>query len=118
MGAYKNGDFRMENVINIIKSINDEKNLNIATTNPKLFENTSYNVEKIEGEFNYKRFFHFIVIDRDEDIKKLFRALRNGGYLITKINYDENMLLDTGFSAISKIDEWQIIKKVHSWNDW
>ncbi len=107
----------MESVINIIKSINDEENLNIATTNPKLFENTPYNVEKIEGDFNYKRFFHFIVIDRDEDIKRLFRALRNGGYLITKIHYDENMLLDIGFSAISKIDNWQIIKKVHSWND-
>ena len=108
----------MVNVVDIIKSINDEENLNIATTNPSLFYGASYNIEKIEGEFNYKRFFHFIVIDKDEDIKKLFRALRNGGYLITKIYYDEDMLLDTGFSAISKIDEWQIIKKVHSWNDW
>jgi len=110
----------MENVelLNIIKSINDEENLNIATTNPSFFSDTSYNIEKIEGDFNYKRFFHFIVIDKEEDIKKLFRALRNGGYLITKIHFDENFLNDTGFSAISKIDEWQIIKKVHSWNDW
>jgi len=79
-------------LINIIKSINDEDNLNIATTNPSLFSDTSYNIEKIEGDFNYKRFFHFIVID-------------------------EEYLNDVGFSAISKIDEWQIIKKVHSWND-
>ncbi len=107
----------MENVIEIIKSINDEENLNIATTNPSLFSSVSYNIEKIEGEFNYKRFFHFIVIDKKEDIKKLFRALRNGGYVISKIHFDENYLSDIGFSAISKIDEWQIIKKVHSWND-
>ena len=107
----------MENVLKIIKSINDEENLNIATTNPSLFSSVSYNVEKIEGEFNYKRFFHFIVIDKEEDIKKLFRALRNGGYVISKIHFDENYLSDIGFSAISKIDEWQIIKKVHSWND-
>ena len=107
----------MENVLKIIKSINDEENLNIATTNPSLFSSVSYNVEKIEGDFNYKRFFHFIVIDKEEDIKKLFRALRNGGYVISKIHFDENYLSDIGFSAISKIDEWQIIKKVHSWND-
>jgi len=107
----------MENkeLINIIKSINDEENLNIATTNPLLF--SSYNIEKIEGEFNYKRFFYFIVIDKEFDIKKLFRALRNGGYLITKIHFNEELLNDIGFSAVSKIDEWQIIKKVHSWND-
>ncbi len=108
----------MENVVDIIKSINDEENLNIATTNPSLFSLASYNIEKIEGDFNYKRFFHFIVIDKKEDIKKLFRALRNGGYVISKIHFDENYLSDIGFSAISKIDEWQIIKKVHSWNDW
>ncbi len=109
----------MENkeLINIIKSINDEENLNIATTNPLLFSSTSYNIEKIEGEFNYKRFFHFIVLDEKFDIKKLFRALRNGGYLITKIYFDEQILNDIGFSAVSKIDGWQIIKKVHSWND-
>jgi len=105
-------------LINIIKSINDEESLNIATTNLSLFSDTSYNIEKIEGDFNYKRFFHFIVIDEKKDIKKLFRALRNGGYLISKIHFDENFLNDIGFSAISKIDEWQIIKKVHSWNDW
>ena len=108
----------MENVVDIIKSINDEENLNIATTNPSLFSSVSYNIEKIEGDFNYKRFFHFIVIDKKEDIKKLFRALRNGGYVISKIHFEENYLSDIGFSAISKIDEWQIIKKVHSWNDW
>ena len=107
----------MKNVVDIIKSINDEEILNIATTNPSIFSSTSYNIEKIEGEFNYKRFFHFIVIDKNEDIKKLFRALRNGGYLISKIHFDEDFLADIGFSAISKIDEWQIIKKVHSWND-
>ena len=107
----------MKNVVDIIKSINDEETLNIATTNPSIFSSTSYNIEKIEGEFNYKRFFHFIVIDKNEDIKKLFRALRNGGYLISKIHFDEDFLADIGFSAISKIDEWQIIKKVHSWND-
>jgi len=107
----------MENVelLNIIKSINDEDNLNIATTDLSLFSNTPYNIEKIEGD--YKRFFHFIVIDEKADIKKLFKALRNGGYLISKIHFDENYLYDIGFSAVSKIDEWQIIKKVHSWND-
>ena len=109
----------MENkeLLNIIRSINDEDNLNIATTNPSLFLNTTYNIERIEGDFKYKRFFHFIVIDKKEDIKKLFRALRNGGYLISKIHFDEDFLADIGFSAISKIDNWQIIKKVHSWND-
>jgi len=101
----------------IIKNINEEKYLNIATTNPSLFVDTAYNVEEIKSEFNYKRFFHFIIIDKKEDIKKLFKALRNGGYLISKIHLDENYLNDIGFSAISKIDDWQIIKKVHSWND-
>jgi len=104
-------------LINIIKSINDEENLNIATTNPSFFSDTPYNIEKIEKDFDYKRFFHFIVIDEDYDVKKLFRALRNGGYLISKIHFDEEYLNDIGFSAISKIDEWQIVKKVHSWND-
>ena len=106
-----------QELLNIIKSINDEENLNIATTNPLLFSSTSYNIEKIEGEFNYKRFFHFIVLDEDFDIRKIFKALRNGGYVITKVHFDEDFLTDLGFSAISKIDEWQIIKKVHSWND-
>ena len=105
------------NVVEIIKSINNEDNLNIATTNSSLFSSVSYNIEKIEGDFNYKRFFHFIVLDEEVEIKKIFRALRNGGYVISKVHFDENYLSDIGFSAVSKIDEWQIIKKVHSWND-
>ena len=109
----------MESVelLNIIKSINDEKNLNIATTNLSFFSNTPYNIEKIEGDFNYKRFFHFIVIDENVDLKTIFRAIRNGGYLISKINLNEEELYDIGFSVISKIGEWRIVKKVHSWND-
>ena len=105
------------NVVEIIKSINNEDNLNIATTNSSLFSSVSYNIEKIEGDFNYKRFFHFIVLDEEVEIKKIFRALRNGGYVISKVHFDEDYLSDIGFSAVSKIDEWQIIKKVHSWND-
>ena len=107
----------MANVEFLIKSINDEENLNIATTNPSLFSSSNYNIEKIEGDFQYKRFFHFLVIDENYDLKKLFRALRNGGYLISKIELDEEKLYDLGFSVVSKIDEWKLIKKVHSWND-
>ncbi len=107
----------MENVEFLIKSINDEPNLNIATTNPSLFSSSDYNIEKIEGEFNFKRYFHFIVIDKFFNIKKLFRALRNGGYLISSIELNEEELYDLGFSVISKVDEWKLIKKVHSWND-
>jgi len=115
MEAFNNGELRMENgelVKNIIQSISGDDEVRIATTN-KEFEG-----ELLEGDFNYKRYFHYIIIDKNIDIKPFFRALRNGGYILSLVKFDENYLQDIGFSAISEIDGIQIIKKVHSWNDW
>ncbi len=95
-----------------------EDNLNIGVSNLKYKEFLkNQNVELIDNDLKFKRFYHYIILDKDIDIKKVFRALRNGGYLLSTIKYDDNLLYDIGFSAISKIDEFFIIKKVHSWND-
>ncbi len=104
---------KKEIIKEIIDSISKGDNPRIATTNKNVFDG-----ELLEGDFNYKRYFHFIIVDKKEDIKPYFRALRNGGYLISLVRYNEEYLQDVGFSAISEIDGIQIIKKVHSWNDW
>ena len=105
----------MEKLINqIIDSVAKGDNPIIATTNKEIFKDA----ELIDNEVNYKRYFHFIILDKKEDIKPYFRALRNGGYIISLVRFDEEYLQDVGFSAISEIDGLQIIKKVHSWNDW
>jgi len=95
----------------IIKSISGDDQVRVATTNPE------YPGEFLEGDFNYKRYFHYIIIDKKTDIKPFFRALRNGGYILSFVKFDNDYLQDIGFSAISEIDGIQIIKKVHSWND-
>ena len=105
-------------LIQLIKSINDEENLNIATTNLAVFKNTPYNIEIIDEDVEEKRTFHFVFLDKKLNIKKIFRALRNGGYLISLVDFEDNELNDIGFSAISRFDGFLIAKKVHSWNDW
>ncbi|GAX86929.1 conserved hypothetical protein [Lebetimonas natsushimae] len=95
----------------VIKSLSGNDEVRVGTTNQEFFG------ELLEGDFNYKRYFHYIIIDKKIDIKPFFRALRNGGYILSLVKYDENYLHDIGFSAISEIEDIQIIKKVHSWND-
>jgi hypothetical protein len=97
----------------IIDSISKGDNPRIATTNKDVFDG-----ELIDSEVNLKRYYHFIILDKKEDIKPYFRALRNGGYIISLVKYDNEYLQDIGFSAISEVDGLQVIKKVHSWNDW
>jgi len=104
---------KKEIISEIIENISKGDNPRVATTNKDVFEG-----ELLEGDFNYKRYFHFIILDKKVDIKPYFRALRNGGYILSLVKYDEEYLQDVGFSAISEIDGIQIIKKVHSWNDW
>ncbi len=106
----KNGKSKI--IDEIIESIAKEDNLRVATTNPEIYEG-----EVLDGEINYKRYFHFIILDKEGDIKPYFRALRNGGYILSFVKFDEEYLQDVGFSAISEMDGIQIIKKVHSWND-
>lgn len=102
---------KLKTIKNIIENISGDDEVRIGTTNKDFFG------ELLEGEINYKRYFHYIIIDKKVDIKPFFRALRNGGYILSLVKYDENYLQDIGFSAISEIDGIQIIKKVHSWND-
>jgi hypothetical protein len=102
---------KLKTIKNIIENISGDDEVRIGTTNKDLYG------ELLEGDFNYKRYFHYIIIDKKVDIKPFFRALRNGGYILSLVKYDENYLQDIGFSAISEIDGVQIIKKVHSWND-
>ena len=102
----------MKDVIdNIINSIFKLDTPLIATTNKE------FNGELIDKDVNVKRYYHFIILDKKEDIKPYFRALRNGGYLISLVKFDKEYLNDIGFSAISEIDNLLIAKKVHSWND-
>jgi hypothetical protein len=102
---------KLKTIKNIIENISGDDEVRIGTTNKDFFG------ELLEGDFNYKRYFHYIIIDKKADIKPFFRALRNGGYIISLVKYEENYLHDIGFSAISEIDGIHIIKKVHSWND-
>ena len=107
------------NLLNEI--IGNEDNINIAVTSEvlkKALEKSGRNVEIVDNELSAKRFYHFVVMDGDFDVKTLFRALRNGGYLISFIDLDDNELYDIGFSAINRMNGMLIAKKVHSWNDW
>ncbi|EDM23258.1 hypothetical protein [Caminibacter mediatlanticus] len=96
----------------IINSISKDDNVKIATTNKEIFD-----AELIDSDVKLKRYYHYIIVDKKQDIKPFFRALRNGGYIISLKKFDEEYLQDIGFSAISEFDNLQIIKKVHSWND-
>jgi hypothetical protein len=103
--------------------IGDDVPINIATTNREigreLGQREGRSVEILEEEPDAKRYYQFIILDRPLELKPVFRALRNGGYLIfTNFAVEENLLNDIGFSAISRIDNFTIAKKVHSWNDW
>ena len=98
-----------------------EPNINVGVTSEKLKDIVSSedrNVDVLDDDLNAKRFYHFIVCDTKRDIKPLFRALRNGGYLISTIDLEDNELYDIGFSALNRIDGLLVVKKVHSWNDW
>ncbi len=101
--------------------IGNEPNINIAVTSNDLKEvlnGNDRNIEIVDKDLNAKRFYHFVVMDKSFDIKTLFRALRNGGYLISFIDLDDNELYDIGFSALNRMNGMLIVKKVHSWNDW
>jgi len=101
--------------------IGNEPNINIGVSSETLKEIIDINdanVEILDNDLNVKRFYHFIICDIKKDIKPLFRALRNGGYLISLVDFDDDLLYDTGFSAISRMEGFLIAKKVHSWNDW
>jgi len=98
-----------------------EPNINIGVTSEELknsIDNENRNIEVLDKDLNTIRFYHFIVMDKKFEIKPLFRALRNGGYLISLVKFNEEFLQNTGFSAVSEIDGLQIAKKVFSWNDW
>jgi len=98
-----------------------EPNLNIAVTSEvlkKALEDEDRNISVVDEDLSAKRFYHFVVMDKPFDVKTLFRSLRNGGYLISLIDLDDNELYDMGFSALNRIDGLLVVKKVHSWNDW
>jgi len=101
--------------------IGNESNIIVGVGNNELKEMLDSQervVEVLDDDLNAKRYYHFIVIDKKRDIKPLFRALRNGGYLISLVELDDNELYDVGFSALNRMDGFLIVKKVHSWNDW
>ncbi len=111
----------MENGKLINEIIGYEPNINVGVTSEKLknlIENEGRNVEMLDKNLEAKRFYHFIVCDTKRNIKPLFRALRNGGYMIFLVEMDDNELYDIGFSALSRMEGLLIAKKVHSWNDW
>ncbi|MEO1923436.1 MAG: hypothetical protein ABGX25_02830 [Nautiliaceae bacterium] len=112
---------KIEQIELLNQIIGYESNINIAVTSKDLKEvlkRDERNIEIVDKDLNAKRFYHFIVMDKPFDIKALFRALRNGGYLISFIDLDDSELYDIGFSAISRMEGLLIAKKVHSWNDW
>ena len=104
------------NLINQIIRSDDE--YKVLVTSKELKEKIQASEVVYEEKTDAKRYYHYVVIDKNVDIKSFFRAIRNGGYLISLIELDENELYDIGFSAISRIDGLLIAKKVHSWNDW
>jgi len=111
----------MKNKKLINEIIGYEPNINIGVTSEELksiIDSDERNTEILDEELSAKRFYHFIVMDRPFDVKSLFRALRNGGYLISTIELDDNELYDIGFSALNRMEGLLIVKKVHSWNDW
>jgi hypothetical protein len=98
--------------------IGNDDECRVLVTSENLKEKIKANEVVYEEKTDAKRYYHYVVIDKKVDIKEFFRALRNGGYLISLIELDENELYDIGFSAISRVDGLLIAKKVHSWNDW
>ena len=102
-------------LINEIIGNDDER---VLVTSEDLKEKIKANEVVYEEKTDAKRYYHYVVINKKVDIKSFFRAIKNGGYLISLIELDENELYDIGFSAISRIDGLLIAKKVHSWNDW
>jgi hypothetical protein len=101
--------------------IGHDININVGVTSEalkNLVEDEGRNVEILSKNFDEKRVYHFIVCDEKRDEKSLFRALRNGGYLISTVEFDDDTLYDIGFSALNRMDGLLIAKKVHSWNDW
>jgi hypothetical protein len=79
---------KLKTIKNIIENISGDDEVRIGTTNKDFFG------ELLEGDFNYKRYFHYIIIDKKVEIKPFFRALRNGGYILSLVKYDENYLQD------------------------
>jgi hypothetical protein len=115
------GELRMENGKLINEIIGYEPNINVGVTSEKLkdiVEDEGRNIEILDDDLSAKRYYHFIVCDEKRDIKPMFRALRNGGYMISLVEMDDDELYDTGFSALNRMDGLLIAKKVHSWNDW
>ena len=111
----------MENGKLINETIGYEPNNNVGVTSGKLkkiLNEEGRNVEILDNDLDVKRYYHFIVCDTKTDIKPIFRAIRNGGYMISLIDLDDNELYDIGFSAINRLEGLLIAKKVHSWNDW
>ncbi len=111
----------MENGKLINEIIGYEPNINVGVTSEmlkNLIENEGKNVEMLDKNLEAKRLYHFIVCDTKRDPKPLFRALRNGGYMISLVEMDDDELYDIGFSALSRMEGLLIAKKVHSWNDW
>ncbi len=112
---------KVEQIELLNEIIGYEPNINIAVTSEalkKVLNDEDRNIEIVDEDLNAKRFYHFVVMDKPFDVKTLFRALRNGGYLISLIDLDDNELYDIGFSALSRMNGILIVKKVHSWNDW
>jgi len=111
----------MENGKLINEIIGYEPNINVGVTSEalkSLVEDESRNIEILDKNLEAKRLYHFILCDEKREVKPLFRALRNGGYLISLVDFEDDMLYDTGFSALNRMDGLLIAKKVHSWNDW
>ena len=111
----------MENGKLINEIIGYEPNINVGVTSETLktlVEDEDRNIEILDDDLSAKRYYHFIVCDTKRDIKPMFRALRNGGYLISTVEFDDDKLYDIGFSALNRMDGLLIAKKVHSWNDW
>ena len=111
----------MENGKLINEIIGYEPNINVGVTSEELkmlVNEENRNVEILDKNLEAKRLYHFVVCDEKRDPKPLFRALRNGGYMISLVEMDDNELYDIGFSALSRMEGLLIAKKVHSWNDW
>jgi hypothetical protein len=103
----------------IINEIIQEDDIRILVTSEKLKSLIKGNKEiTVDENTDAKRYYHYVIIDKKVDLKSFFRALRNGGYLISTIDLDDNELYDIGFSALNRMDGLLIVKKVHSWNDW
>jgi len=105
----------------MLEEILKEDDINILVSSKELYDKVKSGkreVDVFDDEVDAKRYYHYVIIDRDFDIKSLFRALRNGGYLISFVDLDYDQLYDIGFSAINKLDNMIVAKKVHSWNDW